>query len=163
MIAPMDTASPPLVPQPQKTSAPPAPTHPNDAWRRAEFAALARQHPDLVRWHAAARTSKWLEVGTLIMGLKSYLPYAGEEYPHLLKLLLLDPPSDDDVATAVPKIAVRRMKTGELIPLWEKLVYPGSPNEKQIRAAADAYLSAKQDSLVPSAKERLQKLARPSR
>lgn len=160
MIIPAENSLPP--PASPQTSVPALPAPDGDAWRKAEFAAVARQNPSVVRWHALARTARWREVQSLLMGLKSFLPYQGEEYPHLLTLLLLEPPADADVAEAVPKIAARRMKTAEFITLWEKLVYPGSPNEKQIRAAAEAYLSVKSNLLTPSVQERLQKLARPS-
>ena len=135
------------------------PVRPEDEWRKAEFAALAQKYPNLVRWHGTARSASWQEAGSLVQGLRSFLPYTGDEYPLLLKLLLLDPPADADVAAAVPKMAARRMKTAELLPLWERLVYPGSPNERQIREAAVAYLSMKKETLGPSSLQRLEILA----
>lgn len=163
MVVPKDERPPSVPEKPQQ--APVAKTKPErqeDSWRKAEFQALAKKHPALVRWHSLARTSQWREAGGLVMGLKTYLPFAGEEYPHFITMLMLDPPSDAEVAEAVPKLAARRMKVTDIIPLWEKLVYPSSPNEKQIRAAADALLTVKKGVLGPSAAERLEKLVRPA-
>lgn len=163
MVVPKDEPSPSAPEKPQR--APVTETkseRPEDSWRKAEFQALAKQHPALLRWHSQARTSQWREAGGLVMGLKTYLPFGGEEYPPFITMLLLDPPSDAEVAEAVPKLAARRMKITDILPLWERLVYPGSPNEKQIRAAADALLTVKKEVLGPSAVERLEKLVRPT-
>ena len=159
MMRPVEDAPPP--PAPAKPAADSPPDIPPDAWRKAEFAALAQQFPSLVRWHTVVRTSKWREVRSLIMGTNGAVPSSGDEYPFLIKLLLLDPPLDPEVAEAVPKVAARMTNPTEWIPLFEKLTYPGSPNEKQLRQAAQAYLSASPDFLMPSLMDGLQKLARP--
>lgn len=154
------SVEPAVAKEPNPPSAPKS-ANPADAWRKAEFAALAARHPSMVRWHGAVRTAKWREAGPLVQGLQSYLRYTSEEYVPFLKLLLLDPPTDPEVAEAVPKLAARRMKSAELLPLWEKLVYPGSPNEKPIRAAARVYLDMKNDVLGTDAREQLTKIAAP--
>lgn len=155
---------------PVKVAAPPpgpAPAHSEiaaatqDAWRKLQLADLVKEHPAVSRWHQATKKSTWRESHSMLMGLRSFLPYDGDDFAHLLTMLLLDPPVDPDVAEAVPKIAARRLKTDEFVPLWEKLVYPGSPNEKQIRAAAEAYLSVKADYLSLQTLERLKKIAQP--
>lgn len=155
---------------PAKVAAPPpgpAPAHSEiavstqDAWRKLQLAELVKEHPAVSRWHLATKNSTWRESHTMLMGLRSFLPYDGDDFAHLLTMLLLDPPVDPDVAEAVPKIVARRLKTDEFVPLWEKLVYPGSPNGKQIRAAAEAYLSVKADYLSLQTVERLKKIAQP--
>ena len=160
MMRPVEDAPPP--PAPAKPPADSPPDIPTDAWRKAEFAALAHQFPSLLRWHTVVRTAKWREVRSLIMGTNGAVPSSGDEYPFLIKLLLLDPPLDPEVAEAVPKVAARMTNPTEWIPLFEKLTYPGSPNEKQLRQAAQAYLSASPDFLMPSLMDGLQKLAQPA-
>ncbi len=147
-----------LLPTPAPPISAAASAKPADAWRRAEFAALAKQHPAMVRWHQTASTSTWREVQPLLMGMHSFLPLSSEDFPCLIKLLLLDPPRDAEVAEAVPKIAARRLKSSEFVLLLEKLLYPGSPNEKEVRAAAEGFLNVKADTLDQSLRVRLQKL-----
>jgi hypothetical protein len=159
MMKPVEESPP--APVPAKPAADSPPDLPTDAWRKAEFAAVAQQFPSLVRWHTVVRTSKWREVRSLIMGTNGAVPSTGDEYPFLIKLLLLDPPLDPEVAEAVPKVAARMTNPTQWIPLFEKLTYPGSPNEKPLRQAAQAYLSASPDFLMPSLMDGLQKLARP--
>ena len=160
MMRPVEDSPPP--PAPAKPAPDSPPELPTDAWRKAEFAALAQQFPSLMRWHTVVRTAKWREVRSLIMGTNGAVPSTGDEYPFLIKLLLLDPPLDPEVAEAVPKVAARMTNPTEWIPLFAKLTYPGSPNEKQLRQAAQAYLSASPDFLMPSLMDGLQKLAQPA-
>lgn len=153
----MAAASPPPA---ASESAPPA--SPEAVWRKVQFDEIVKQHPAIVRWHGMTKTASWRDAHSMLMGQRSFLPWDGDEFAGLLKLLLLDPPQDPAVREAVPKIAARRLPTREFIALWEKLVYPGSPNEKEIRAAADAYLSVKSDYLALETVERLKKLAAPA-
>lgn len=149
-------------PAPAISASPPQGASPPEAeWRKSRFAAVVKEYPALARWHQMVKTSNWRDTHTMLMGLKSFLPYDGDEFPQLLTLLLLDPPQDPQVGEAVPKIAARRLKPAEFIPLWEKLMYPGSPNDKEIRAAAEAYLSVKMDYLTPETVEKLKKIAAP--
>ncbi len=137
----------------------PSVTRAHDEWRLREAGNLLREHPGAARWRDRVKHEPWGKTRMLLMGMETYLPYESEEYAQTLRLLQLDPPADPEVREAVSKIAVRRFKPSEIVPLWEHLVYPGSPNGTDIRKAASIFLDAKEERLTPDYVERLRKLA----
>ena len=130
-----------------------------DKERQQMKAELFEQNPGVARWHHRIATERYEKVRALIMGRESYLPAHAPEYAALLKVLLLDPPTDATSREVVCKQAIRRLPPQEIVPLFEKAVYRGSPNAREVKDACTLLFDLRREALGPVMSARVEALA----
>ncbi len=125
-------------PESATSPTPSAPTaeHPNAAWRREQAAIIAEEMPALQPLMDRLKTGDWATHQALLEGTTPDLPQADPGYLKLLLWLHLDPPTDPDLRSRIPGLLASQRQDSLVLDLWEKLVYPGSPNAQDIQLAA---------------------------
>ncbi len=113
-----------------------APEHPNAIWRKEQTASLAAEVPELRPWVEKIELGEWSQFQALLSGESPELPKDHPNYQKLLLWLHLDPPSNAEIRSQVPLLLAALRQDSTVIELWEKLVYPGSLNAKDIQEAA---------------------------
>lgn len=136
-----------------------APVHPNEHWRREQAASLAAEVPELRPWVEKIGMGDWQEYENVLKGLSADLPAEDAKYQKLLLWLHLDPPANAEIRQQVPLLLAQLRQDSTVIGLWEKLVYPGSLNAKEIQAAALRTQHDQTESWSPTQRALLSKLA----
>lgn len=113
-----------------------APEHPNEIWRKEQAASLAAEVPELRPLVEKIELGEWPQFEALLSGESPELPKDNPNYQKLLLWLHLDPPSNAEIRSQVPLLLATLRQDSTVIELWEKLVYPGSLNAKDIQEAA---------------------------
>ncbi len=151
--------SPPVVP-PEAAAAPKAQSaSAEDKWRQQEIAKLAAAHPAMKPWVSKVQEGTWEECAPLVSGRHPTAYPTQEDYGVFLKWLILDPPRDQEVRRAVPRMFVRVSTVPDLIELCDHLVYAGSPNANDVATMAQIALDMHTVLIQPAERERLKKLA----
>jgi len=110
--------------------------HPNAVWRREQAAQILTEMPELRAVAEKIGLGDWPQYEHLLKGLTLDFPKDDFRYQKLLLLLHLDPPSNEEIRKQVPLMLAEMRQDSTVIELWEKLVYPGSPNAADIQNAA---------------------------
>lgn len=176
---PPATIAPPSITPPQEVSSTPAapPSSPPESLSMPSVAVTAprpptaedkerhqlktevlEQNPGVARWHQRIVGERYEKVQALLMGRETYLPSQAPEYAALLKTLLLDPPTDATSREVACKQAIRRLSPREIVPIFEKTVYRGSPNAPEVREACSLLLELRREALGPSMAARVEAL-----
>ena len=133
-IAPAVAVSPAAAPSP--AIVPVAQEQTMAQWRQQESAALAKESPELARLVDRIKVANWTLNEALLKGEMLELTRDNPDYQTLLLWLHLDPPQDADTRSRIPGLLAAVRQDTILLDLWEKLVYPGSPNAADIQIAA---------------------------
>ncbi|MEN3941128.1 hypothetical protein WJU23_07535 [Prosthecobacter sp. SYSU 5D2] len=112
------------------------PVHPYETLRKEWVAELAAEVPELRAWVEKIEFGEWSDHELLLTGQDPALPADDPNYFKLLLWLHLDPPSNEEIRRQVPLLLAARRQDSRVIEIWEKLVYPGSLNAREIQAAA---------------------------
>lgn len=126
--------------------------------RRDILQRMAAEMAQYAPQHALAKTGDWKENEQVLSGHSPELPHESQEYMKLLVWLHLDPPQNEEVRMRVPKLLLQRVKEGVIV-LWEELIYPGSANAAEIKAAAREGLADDSYQWSAKDKDRLQAIA----
>lgn len=121
---------------------------------------ILQRHPAVARWHQRIVSERFEKVKKLLTGEELYLSTDQPEYAALLETLVLDPPEDASTRDVVCKQAIRRLPPQMLVPLFEKGLYPGSPNGKEIQKACSLLLALRKEALGPSLAARVEELTK---
>ncbi|HYF34372.1 MAG TPA: hypothetical protein VD994_03700 [Prosthecobacter sp.] len=121
--------------EPQQAPAAPE-VAPQEEWRKKEVQALAAEIPELEATAASVRGGTWESQRSLLQGESSVAPLATPAHQKLLLWMHLDPPVDPELRSKIPGLLADLRRDDMLLDLWKRLVYPGSPNAEDIRAAA---------------------------
>lgn len=139
----------------------PAEEHPNTVWRKEQIAVMDSEVPDLQPWVEKIKQGAYAEVEGLLKGQSSDVPASDPRYEKMLRWLHLDPPSDVESRRQVPLLLANVRQDSTVIDLWEKLLYPSSPNAADIREAALRTLHDKPESWSATQRALLGKLGEP--
>ncbi len=146
----------PATPEPAVVTATPAPAnHPDRVWREEEKARLLAEHPELASWSESFRSGTWAEHRALLEGADPALPKDDPEYARLLVWLHLAPAADAEVNARVPGLLAAYQPESFVLDLWQRLIYPGSPNAALIKQAARTEHHERPQSWSPSQRARL--------
>lgn len=129
--------------------------HPDRVWREEEKARLLAEHPELASWSESFRSGTWAEHRTLLEGTDPALPKDDPEYARLLVWLHLAPAADAEVNARVPGLLAAYQPESFVLDLWQRLIYPGSPNAALIKQAARTEHHERPQSWSPSQRARL--------
>jgi len=157
-VATADQSAEPVRPTAAPTATAPveAPAnHPDRVWREEEKARLLAEHPGLAAWTETFRSGTWAEHRTLLEGAAPALPKDDPEYARLLVWLHLVPAADPEVNARVPGLLAAYQPESFVLDLWQRLVYPGSPNAALIKQAARSEHHERTQSWSPSQRARL--------
>lgn len=149
------TAEPAVATAPPPVASPAPTDHPNRLWREEEKARLLAEHPDLASWSESFRTGTWAEHRALLEGADPALPKDDPEYARLLVWLHLAPAADPEVNARVPALLAAYQPESFVLDLWQRLIYPGSPNAVLIKQAARTEHHERPQSWSPSQRARL--------
>lgn len=152
MPAPPSAAAEPPQPAPRAISSPAMDARVNESLE------IVKELPAVGRWAQRARGEPFAKVERLVTGRETYLPQLSDDYSSLIKVLLLDPPSDAMTRQVVCKQAVRCIPAVQLVPLFEKLVHQDSVNRSDVKEAAKLLLQLRRESMGPSMSSRLEQL-----
>ncbi|MBL9129940.1 MAG: hypothetical protein JNG86_02000 [Verrucomicrobiaceae bacterium] len=130
----------------------------NQRWRTSQAQAMAVKHQALSPFFYQARDGAWKQQQMLLEGHSGDLPFANEGYMHLLIWLHMDPPKDEEIQARLPRLLLERVDSGALA-LWERLIYPGSPNGEHIRRVAGDVIDEKRRTWSAEDIERLREIA----
>ncbi|MCW0219100.1 MAG: hypothetical protein OJI67_12320 [Prosthecobacter sp.] len=112
------------------------PENPNAIWRKQQVASMAAEAPELRALAERIEIGDWTQHEAFLKGETAELPKSDPRYQKLLLWLHLDPPSNEEIRKQIPLLLSALRQDSTVIELWEKLVYPGSLNAKDIQAAA---------------------------
>jgi len=124
------------------------------AWRKDTLRQKAAELVKYAPQHEMAKSGSWSENEELLTGRSKELPFESPQYMQLLVWLHLDPPQDAGVRRQVCLQLLKRVKA-DAISLWELLLYPGSANVGEIKAAAREALADQSYSWSAEEKKRL--------
>ncbi|MDZ4287099.1 MAG: hypothetical protein U0984_04030, partial [Prosthecobacter sp.] len=119
-----------------------------DEWRQKEIEALAAEAPELAAAAATIKTGTWAENGAILEGASDVAPRTSSTYQKLLFWMHLDPPENAEVRAKIPALLAALRPDDTLLDLWKKLVYEGSANAEDIRAAAKQQIHHNTESKV---------------
>ena len=148
-----ETAEPPVAKAPAATPAPA--DHPDRVWREEEKARLLAEHPELASWSESFRSGTWTEHRAVLEGADPALSKDNPEYARLLVWLHLAPAADPEVNARVPGLLAAYQPESFVLDLWQRLIYPGSPNAALIKQAARTEHHERPQSWSPSQRARL--------
>jgi hypothetical protein len=120
--------------------------------------AFERQHPEIKKLFGLLKDGSLRQHESLLHGESGAAPSGGEEHQFLLEWLILDPPEQADTRLAATKMAMRELPVDKAVDLFELCLYPGSPNEIEIRQCAELLLDLSYDSLSTDQVARLKAL-----
>jgi hypothetical protein len=149
------TVESPVATSPAPASSPTPADHPDRVWREEEKARLLAEHPELASWAESFRSGTWTEHRALLEGADTALPKDDPEYVRLLVWLHLAPAADAEVNARVPGLLATYQPESFVLDLWQRLIYPGSPNAAQIKQAARFEHHDRPQSWSPSQRARL--------
>lgn len=149
------TAEPVAVTSPAPATTPAPANHPDRVWREEEKARLLAEHPELASWSESFRSGTWAEHRALLEGADPSLPKDDPEYARLLVWLHLAPAADAEVNARVPGLLAAYQPESFVLDLWQRLIYPGSPNAALIKQAARTEHHERPQSWSPSQRARL--------
>ena len=149
------TAEPAVVTAPAPATSPAPANHPDRVWREEEKARLLAEHPELASWSESFRSGTWAEHRALLEGADPALPKDDPEYARLLVWLHLAPAADAEVNARVPGLLAAYQPESFVLDLWQRLIYPGSPNAALIKQAARTEHHERPQSWSPSQRARL--------
>jgi hypothetical protein len=129
--------------------------HPDRVWREEEKTRLLADHPELAAWSETFRSGTWTEHRALLEGADPALPKDDPEYVRLLVWLHLAPAADPEVNARVPGLLAAYQPESFVLDLWQRLIYPGSPNAAQIKQAARSEHHERPQAWSPSQRARL--------
>lgn len=150
-----ETVEPPAAGSPAPAVSPAPANHPDRIWREEEKTRLLAEHPELAAWSESFRSGTWAEHRTLLEGADPALPKDDPEYARLLLWLHLVPAADPEVNARVPGLLAAYQPESFVLDLWQRLIYPGSPNAAQIKQAARFEHHDRPQSWSPSQRARL--------
>jgi hypothetical protein len=149
------TAEPTVAPAPPPAASPAPADHPDRVWREEEKARLLAEHPELASWSESFRSGTWAEHRALLEGADPTLPKDDPEYARLLVWLHLAPAADAEINARVPGLLAAYQPESFVLDLWQRLIYPGSPNAALIKQAARTEHQERPQSWSPSQRARL--------
>lgn len=149
------TPAPAVVTAPPPAATPAPANHPDRVWREEEKARLLAEHPELASWSESFRSGTWAEHRALLEGADPALPKDDPEYARLLVWLHLAPAADAEVNARVPGLLAAYQPESFVLDLWQRLIYPGSPNAALIKQAARTEHHERPQSWSPSQRARL--------
>jgi len=149
------TTEPVAVTSPVPATTPAPADHPDRVWREEEKARLLADHPELASWSENFRSGTWAEHRALLEGADPALPKDNPEYARLLVWLHLAPAADAEVNARVPSLLAAYQPESFVLDLWQRLIYPGSPNAALIKQAARTEHHERPQSWSPSQRARL--------
>ena len=120
--------------------------------------AFEREHSDIEKLFGLLKDGSLRQHETLLQGQSGAAPSGGEEHQSLLEWLILDPPEQADTRLAATKMAMRELPLDRAVELFELCLYPGSPNEIEIRQCVELLLDISNESLSPDQASRLKSL-----
>ncbi|WP_139373113.1 hypothetical protein [Prosthecobacter debontii] len=135
------------------------PDHPNAVWRQQQATLIADENPDFRRLAEKLESGGWARHETLLRGQTAELPQEDPAYQKFLLWLHLDPPSDPEIRSQIPLLLAELRQDSTIIELWEKLIYSGSPNAKDIQEAALRTQHDKKEEWSPTQRAALTKIA----
>lgn len=141
-----------------RVAAPSAPTRNDSAWRASEIQRLLMEKPALAATAEVFKSGGWEDHRAMLEGDTPTLAKDSAEYLNLLIWLHLSPPENEQINTRVPGLLADLKPDSETLDLWEKLVYPGSPNADHIRQAAQKQHHENEKSWSPSQRYRLSQI-----
>ncbi|MBE7495955.1 MAG: hypothetical protein HS117_13505 [Verrucomicrobiaceae bacterium] len=127
-------------------------------WRAATTQSMAQAQAALAASFQAAKSGSWKDMEGLLSGHQENLPFTSDGYMQLLVWLHLDPPADVETLSRLPRLLLNRVDT-QALALWERLVYPGSPNAEHIQRTAREALAEKEKTWDKDNTERLRQIA----
>ncbi|MBK8094060.1 MAG: hypothetical protein IPK32_19345 [Verrucomicrobiaceae bacterium] len=129
------------------------------SWRENQAASMAAKHTDIAEQFITAKNGTWKDTQMLLSGHSDQLPYSHEKYSIFLTWLHLDPPQNAEMRQQTARLLLER-EDSAVLNLWERLVYPGSPNAEDIRLVAREVLqSGSRSKWAESDLERLRLIA----
>ncbi|HCN78672.1 MAG TPA: hypothetical protein DIT13_15945 [Verrucomicrobiales bacterium] len=132
--------------------------HPDSLWRKEESRRLLEKLPELAASGELLKHGGWEQHRAMLEGEEENLSKNSPEYEKLLVWLHLSPVSDDAINTRVPGLLAALKPDSDTLDLWEKLIYPGSPNAPQIREAARRQHHENTQSWSPTQRSRLSRI-----
>lgn len=150
-----ETAEPPVAKAPAPASTPAPADHPDRVWREEEKVRLLVEHPELVSFSESFRSGSWADHRGLLEGNDPALPKDNPAYLRLLVWLHLAPAADPEVNSRVPGLLAVHQPESYVLDLWQRLIYPGSPNAAQIQQAARTEHHERPQAWSPSQRARL--------
>ncbi len=147
-------------PVPASAAAPGAGSSSGDKWRSEQVADLYARHRAMRLWVSKAQeATSWPECAMLLEGRYPVAYPTVEDYQVFLKWLMLDPPRNEVVRHAVPKLYVHASSIPDFLDLCEHLSYPGSVTRPDIPFIAQLALDIHVSGLTTDQRNRLKKLA----
>lgn len=135
------------------------PDHPNAVWRQQQASLIINEMPQFRTMAEKLETGGWSQHEAFLRGHTAELPQEDPAYQKFLLLLHLDPPSDAEMRRQVPLLLSELRQDSTIIELWEKLVYPGSPNAQDIQEAALRTQHDKKEEWSPTQRAMLTRIA----
>lgn len=120
--------------------------------------AFEREHPQVRKFFSLLKDGSLRQHESLLQGQSGAAPSGGEDHQCLLEWLILDPPEQADTRLAATKMAMRELPLDKAVELFELCLYPGSPNEIEIRQCAELLLDLSHESLTQDQAQRLKSL-----
>lgn len=117
-----------------------------------------REHSQIQKLFGLLKDGSLRQHENLLQGQSGAAPSGGEEYQSLLEWLILDPPEQADTRLAATKMAMRELTLDRAVELFELCLYPGSPNEIEIRQCVELLLDISHESLTTDQASRLKTL-----
>jgi hypothetical protein len=134
------------------------PLHPDAVWRQERAASLAMEAPELRAWVDKIKVGEWADHEKFLRGQDPALLADDPKYQKLLLWLHLEPPTNEEIRRQIPLLLAGLRQDSAIIDLWEKLVYPRSPNAKEIRAAALRTQHEQRDAWSPTQRALLSRI-----
>lgn len=135
------------------------PNNPNAVWRQELASLIANEKPNFRAMAEKLENGGWAKHEDLLRGHTAELPQEDPAYQRFLYWLHLDPPSDPEIRRQVPLLLSELRQDSTIIELWERLVYSGSPNAKDIQEAALRTQHDKKEEWSPTQRAALTKIA----
>ena len=134
--------------------------HPDAVWRDEELKRIFESHSAVERVHGMICRGTQRENLSLLLGRESVMPAGSEDYGHLMKTLLLEPPPLEEVRRIILRQAARYMRVEDLITVTERLSYAQSPNRGEIMELADLTLALNASGMSQAEVDRIWKAMR---